>query len=41
MLKLSVLDQSTASMGRPEDQAIRDSIGLAQLCETLGLICIK
>lgn len=36
MLKLSVLDQSTASMGRPEDQAIRDSIGLAQLCETLG-----
>ena len=36
MLKLSVLDQSTASTGQPEDQAIRDTIELAQLCETLG-----
>jgi len=36
MLKLSVLDQSTASMGRPEDQAIRDTIELAQFCESLG-----
>jgi len=36
MLKLSVLDQSTASMAQPEDQAVRDTIGLAELCETLG-----
>lgn len=36
MLKLSVLDQSTASMGQPEDQAIRDTIALAGLCEALG-----
>ncbi|MDH5750426.1 MAG: LLM class flavin-dependent oxidoreductase [Rhodospirillales bacterium] len=36
MLKLSVLDQSTASRGKPEDQAIRDTIELARLCETLG-----
>ncbi len=36
MLKLSVLDQSTSSVGKPEDQAIRDTIELAQLCETLG-----
>ncbi len=36
MLKLSVLDQSTAAMGQPEDQAIRDTIGLAGLCENLG-----
>ncbi len=36
MLKLSVLDQSTASLGLPEDQAVRDTIALAQLCEDLG-----
>jgi len=36
LLKLSVLDQSTASLGLPEDQAIRDTIDLAALCETLG-----
>ncbi|MDA0997353.1 MAG: LLM class flavin-dependent oxidoreductase [Proteobacteria bacterium] len=35
-MKLSVLDQSTASLGKPEDQAIRDTIELAQLCERLG-----
>ena len=36
MIKLSVLDQSTTSVGQQEDQAIRDTIELAQLCETLG-----
>lgn len=36
MLKLSVLDQSTSSKGQTEDQAIRDTIELAQLCEKLG-----
>ena len=36
MLRLSVLDQSITSMGKPEDQTIRDTIELAQLCETLG-----
>jgi luciferase family oxidoreductase group 1 len=35
-MKLSVLDQSTASKGRTEDHAIRESIALAQLCDTLG-----
>src|SRR6202163_4491980 len=33
---LSVLDQSTASKGLPEDQAIRESIALAQRCDALG-----
>lgn len=35
-LALSVLDQSTVSHGTPEDQAIRDSISLAQHAEALG-----
>ncbi len=35
-LRLSVLDQSTASAGRPEDAAIRDTIALAQMCDDLG-----
>jgi luciferase family oxidoreductase group 1 len=35
-LKLSVLDQSTAAKGKPEDEAIRDSIRLARHCDTLG-----
>ncbi len=35
-MKLSVLDQSTAAAGKPEDQAIRDTIELAQTCEALG-----
>ena len=35
-MKLSVLDQSTASTGKNEDQAVRDTIELAQACETLG-----
>jgi alkanesulfonate monooxygenase SsuD/methylene tetrahydromethanopterin reductase-like flavin-dependent oxidoreductase (luciferase family) len=36
MLKLSVLDQSTAAEGVAEPQAIRDTIELARLCEDLG-----
>jgi len=36
MFKLSVLDQSTAAAGLPEDQAIRDTIELAKFCEALG-----
>ena len=33
---LSVLDQSTASKGLPEDQAIRETLALARLCDDLG-----
>ncbi|MEK9672264.1 MAG: LLM class flavin-dependent oxidoreductase [Rhodospirillaceae bacterium] len=36
MPKLSILDQSTAARGTPPDQAIRDTIELAQVCEGLG-----
>ena len=36
MLKLSVLDQSTVVSGRTPDTSIRESIRLAQHCETLG-----
>lgn len=35
-LRLSVLDQSTVSHGTPEDQAIRDTVELAQHTEALG-----
>ena len=35
-MRLSVLDQSTAATGKQEDQAIRDTIKLAQNCETMG-----
>jgi len=35
-MKLSVLDQSTSSKGRPQSVAIRESIELAQLCDRLG-----
>ncbi|MEK9725444.1 MAG: LLM class flavin-dependent oxidoreductase [Rhodospirillaceae bacterium] len=35
-MKLSVLDQSTAAAGQPEDQAVRDTIELAAHCEALG-----
>ena len=35
-MKLSVLDQSTAATGKPEDQALRDTIELAKACETWG-----
>ncbi len=33
---LSVLDQSTASQGLAEDQAIRETLALARLCDDLG-----
>jgi len=36
MLKLSVLDQSTAAQGYPQDQAIRDTVALARACEDWG-----
>jgi luciferase family oxidoreductase group 1 len=35
-MKLSVLDQSTASKGRTEDAAIRETLDLARHCDTLG-----
>ncbi len=35
-MKLSVLDQSTASQGRTQDEAIRESLALAQHCDALG-----
>ncbi len=35
-MKISVLDQSTASQGRTQDVAIRESIGLARHCDRLG-----
>jgi luciferase family oxidoreductase group 1 len=35
-MKLSVLDQSVAVAGRGEDEAIRDTLGLAEHCEALG-----
>jgi luciferase family oxidoreductase group 1 len=36
MLSLSVLDQSVAVADRPHAQSIRDTVALAQYCETLG-----
>ena len=35
-LRLSVLDQSVALAGHGEDEAIRDTLGLAAHCEALG-----
>src|SRR5437764_6946512 len=35
-MRLSVLDQSTASKGRTQDTAIRETLELAQHCEALG-----
>ncbi|BBK40869.1 N5,N10-methylene tetrahydromethanopterin reductase [Allostella vacuolata] len=35
-LALSILDQSIAAAGRPQGQAIRDTIALARHCEALG-----
>lgn len=35
-LKLSVLDQSVARAGRPQDESIRHTVALAQHCEALG-----
>jgi luciferase family oxidoreductase group 1 len=36
MVRLSVLDQSTIVSGRSPDESIRESIALAQHCESLG-----
>lgn len=36
VLKLSVLDQSIATAGRPQSEAIRNTIALAQATETMG-----
>jgi luciferase family oxidoreductase group 1 len=35
-MRWSVLDQSTAAQGCPQDVAIRESLALAQLCDALG-----
>jgi luciferase family oxidoreductase group 1 len=35
-LKLSVLDQSVVSAGRPQDEAIRNTVALAMQCEVWG-----
>jgi luciferase family oxidoreductase group 1 len=35
-LRLSVLDQSVAGVGRPQDQSIRNTVELAAHCERLG-----
>jgi luciferase family oxidoreductase group 1 len=35
-LRLSVLDQSVARAGRPQDESIRDTVALAEHCERLG-----
>ena len=35
-MRLSVLDQSIAVSGRPQDQSIRNTVALARHCETLG-----
>jgi len=35
-LKLSVLDQSTAAKGHGQDEAIRETLALARLCDDLG-----
>lgn len=35
-MRLSVLDQSVARAGRPQDESIRETLALAQHCEALG-----
>jgi len=35
-MRLSVLDQSTASVGRSQDVAIRETLELARHCDALG-----
>jgi luciferase family oxidoreductase group 1 len=35
-LRLSVLDQSVAAVGRPQDESIRNTVALAEHCEALG-----
>jgi hypothetical protein len=34
--RLSVLDQSVACVGRGQDEAIRNTVALAEHCEALG-----
>ncbi len=34
--RLAVLDQSVAIAGRPQADSIRETLELAQYCETLG-----
>lgn len=36
MLRISILDQSIGTSGRPQGQAIRDTLALAKLCDDLG-----
>lgn len=36
MIQLSVLDQSVAVQGRPHRESIRETVELAELCESLG-----
>ena len=36
IIRISVLDQSIAVVGRPHDESIRDTVALARLCEDLG-----
>lgn len=35
-MKLSVLDQSTATKGRTQDEAIRETLAPARHCESVG-----
>ena len=35
-MRLSVLDQSVARAGRPQDESIRQTVALAEHCEALG-----
>src|SRR5687768_14036782 len=35
-MKISVLDQSTASKGKTQDEAIRETLALARYCDALG-----
>jgi luciferase family oxidoreductase group 1 len=36
VLRISILDQSIGTSGRPQGQAIRDTLALAKLCDDLG-----
>lgn len=36
MIRLSILDQSIAAFGKPEDQTVRDTLELARHCDKLG-----
>jgi len=35
-MRLSILDQSIACQGKPQSEAIRDSLELAQYCDNAG-----